>query len=291
MAAGIRRGHSIHRTRAGSRPVSRLASCSSRRCPAPPATNAGRIAVGGSYVVNAATKNAEEVIAFLNSFATPEMGKRWLDKVQVQPGIKSDPSKIGGPQAAYFRRSRRRMPAPNTIFGIPVQVMTGKPKEVFTQVINNAFPAGNISVEDAVKQMEAAIDPKYEPRLGSSDLHRRDPQPRALSRPPICTPWGTITAFLLPALTLYVAFTAYPAVRTLWNSFHTVLPRREEFVGLANFEELRKDEIFWRAVRNTIIWACTSPLIEVQSRCCWRWRSTPRCRARAFSAWPGSRRC
>jgi hypothetical protein len=34
--------------------------------------------------------------------------------------------------------------------------MQGKPKEVFTQVFNNAFPAGTISVEDAVKQMNAA---------------------------------------------------------------------------------------------------------------------------------------
>lgn len=76
-------------------------------------------------------------------------------------------------------------------------------------------------------------------------------------------PWATIIAFLLPALTLYVGFTTYPAVRTLWNSFHRVLPRKEEFVGLANYAELAKDEIFWRAVRNTIVWACTSPLIEV----------------------------
>ena len=67
----------------------------------------------------------------------------------------------------------------------------------------------------------------------------------------------------MPALTLYVGFTAYPAVRTLWNSFHKVLPRREEFIGLANYAELIRDDIFWRAVRNTILWACTSPLIEV----------------------------
>jgi ABC-type sugar transport system permease subunit len=76
-------------------------------------------------------------------------------------------------------------------------------------------------------------------------------------------PWGTIIAFLLPALTLYVGFTAYPAIRTLWNSFHRVLPRREEFIGLANYVELAGDDIFWRAVQNTIVWACTSPLIEV----------------------------
>ena len=76
-------------------------------------------------------------------------------------------------------------------------------------------------------------------------------------------PWGTITVFLLPALTFYVALTAYPAIRTLWNSFHKVLPRREEFIGLENYVELVRDEIFWKAVSNTIIWACASPIIEV----------------------------
>jgi multiple sugar transport system permease protein/raffinose/stachyose/melibiose transport system permease protein len=76
-------------------------------------------------------------------------------------------------------------------------------------------------------------------------------------------PWGTITAFLLPALTVYVSFTAYPAFRTIWNSFHKVLPRREELIGLDNYAELVRDDIFWRAVRNTITWACASPLIEV----------------------------
>lgn len=76
-------------------------------------------------------------------------------------------------------------------------------------------------------------------------------------------PWGAIVAFLLPALTIYVAFTAYPAFRTLWNSFHKVLPRRDVYVGLENYEALIADDIFWRAVRNTITWACTSPLVEV----------------------------
>ena len=58
--------------------------------------------------------------------------------------------------------------------------------------------------------------------------------PRAAPPPDdgVPRPYGTIFAFLLPALTLYVAFTAYPFFRTLWNSFHKVLPRRSEFVGL-----------------------------------------------------------
>jgi multiple sugar transport system substrate-binding protein len=115
------------------------------------------IAVGGSYVGNAATKHPKEVLAFFNSFLTPEVGNRWLDKVQVQTGIKGDPAKLTGPQAAdYFKMIARTNAGDKYYFGIPIQVMTGKPKEAFIQVMNNAFPAGTISVEDAVKQMAAA---------------------------------------------------------------------------------------------------------------------------------------
>jgi raffinose/stachyose/melibiose transport system permease protein len=77
-------------------------------------------------------------------------------------------------------------------------------------------------------------------------------------------PWGAIVAFLLPAFTVYIALTAYPVLRTFYNSFHRVLPRKgDELVGLANYAELARDELFWRAVRNTILWACASPLAEV----------------------------
>lgn len=115
------------------------------------------IAVGGSYVGNAATKHAKEVVAFFNSFLTAEMGNRWLDVVKVQTGIKSDPSKMTDKQAAdYFAMIEKTNKGAKYFFGIPIQVMSGKPKEVFTQVMNNAFPAGNIGVEDAVKQMQAS---------------------------------------------------------------------------------------------------------------------------------------
>ena len=115
------------------------------------------IAVGGGYVGNATTKNAKEVLAFFNSFLTPDMGNRWLDVVKVQTGIKSDPSKMTDKQAAeYFAKIEKTNDGAKYFFGIPIQVMIGKPKEVFTQVFNNAFPAGNISVDDAAKQMQAA---------------------------------------------------------------------------------------------------------------------------------------
>jgi multiple sugar transport system substrate-binding protein len=114
------------------------------------------MAVGGSYVVNADSKRKKEAVAFLNSIATLEMGNRWLEQVLVQTGIKSDPSKIAGPHADYFKLLAATNEGAKYYFGLPSQVMQGKPKEVFTQVINNAFPAGTIDVEDAVKQLSAS---------------------------------------------------------------------------------------------------------------------------------------
>ncbi len=114
------------------------------------------LSVQGSYVANAATKHPKEVIAFLNSMATPDVANRWLENVLVQTGIKADYAKVSGPYAGYFRELQATSDGSKYYFGAPSQVMQGKPKEVFTQIFNNAFPAGSISVEDAVKQMNAA---------------------------------------------------------------------------------------------------------------------------------------
>lgn len=115
------------------------------------------IAVGGSYVGNADTEHADEVLAFFNSFLRPEVGNRWLEAVNVQTGIKADPASISDPRAAdYFSMIAKTNAGGKYFFGIPIQVMGGKPKEVFTQVINNALPAGTISVADAVAEMDGA---------------------------------------------------------------------------------------------------------------------------------------
>ena len=74
-----------------------------------------------------------------------------------------------------------------------------------------------------------------------------------------------ILAFLSPALLVYLGFTIYPALRTFYNSVHTIKPRGvEEFVGLANFRELlTADAVFWKAVANTMIWAAAAPVPDV----------------------------
>lgn len=92
-------------------------------------------------------------------------------------------------------------------------------------------------------------------------VRRHHSMPRTHERPP----WGAISVFLLPALLVFAAFTAYPVVKTFWNSFYKVLPNRpDEFVGLANYTALLfHDDTFWRSVRNTLVWSVASPLFEV----------------------------
>jgi ABC-type sugar transport system permease subunit len=74
----------------------------------------------------------------------------------------------------------------------------------------------------------------------------------------------SIAVFLGPTVLVYVGLTAYPVLRTLYNSFLRIKPRGiEEFVGLANYAELTRDTIFWKAVGNTLIWAGVAPVLDV----------------------------
>ncbi len=114
------------------------------------------IAVGGSFVVNAASKHLDLAVAFLNSMATEEMANKWLETSLVQTGIKSDPSKIEGENAGYFRKLAAVNEGVTYTFGTPVQQMRGTPREVFIQTVSQAFPAGLIGVDEVVEMMDGA---------------------------------------------------------------------------------------------------------------------------------------
>ena len=70
---------------------------------------------------------------------------------------------------------------------------------------------------------------------------------------------------LLPALLMYAAFTLYPVLRTVYNSFHSLRPQNvQEFVGLQNFHDLlTHDRVFWKAVRNTAIFSIVGTIADV----------------------------
>ncbi len=80
-------------------------------------------------------------------------------------------------------------------------------------------------------------------------------------------PWGAIGLFIGPALLLYLTFLIVPVFMTFYNSFHTLrmdLGMKLDYVGLKHYISLvREDSIFRLAVRNSLIWAFTSPLLEI----------------------------
>lgn len=78
------------------------------------------------------------------------------------------------------------------------------------------------------------------------------------------TSWPTLMLFLAPALLIYAALTAYPVVRTFYNSFFIIQDiASTEFVGLAHFSEVFRDATFLAAVRNTAIWSTIAPFFDV----------------------------
>jgi sn-glycerol 3-phosphate transport system permease protein len=64
---------------------------------------------------------------------------------------------------------------------------------------------------------------------------------------------------LLPAAVLLVAFTHYPAVATIVDSFFSTPKgtRGAVFVGLDNYQSMLADPVFWRALDNNIVYAAS----------------------------------
>lgn len=76
---------------------------------------------------------------------------------------------------------------------------------------------------------------------------------------------ATLTLFLGPAILIFAGFTAYPVVRTVYNSLYVVGSKgATQFVGLHNFSQvLLADPVFWTAVRNTAIFTLVGTPLDV----------------------------
>ena len=64
-----------------------------------------------------------------------------------------------------------------------------------------------------------------------------------------------VIPFILPALAVYTVIFIYPAIQALWVSLHSWsgFGRNKVYVGLANYEEMTKDPIFWGALQRTLL--------------------------------------
>jgi len=114
------------------------------------------LAVGGSYVMYSRSKNKDCAGKLLASIATVDNGNKWMQGVLLQTGIKTDPSRIQGIHAPYFKELQERSRNAKFFIGTPLHYMSGKCGDTFSQVLNRAFPGGLVSVDDAASQMDAA---------------------------------------------------------------------------------------------------------------------------------------
>lgn len=73
--------------------------------------------------------------------------------------------------------------------------------------------------------------------------------------------WG----FIAPSFVHLAVFTIAPVAFLLWISVHDwdLLARERPFVGLAHFRELGADPLFWRALRNGLVYALYVPVTMV----------------------------
>ena len=82
-------------------------------------------AVGASFAINSASKHKEVAAEFINAMSTPEMGKRWIETVYLQTGIKADVKSFSGPHAAYFTELMERQKGEDYFIGGPRDLMRG----------------------------------------------------------------------------------------------------------------------------------------------------------------------
>ncbi|MGB6105774.1 MAG: sugar ABC transporter permease [Pusillimonas sp.] len=70
---------------------------------------------------------------------------------------------------------------------------------------------------------------------------------------------------LLPAIVLLAAFTHYPALATLWNSFFSTPKARRPavFVGVDNYQAMLDDPVFWQALWNNLTYALVTIPVSV----------------------------
>lgn len=114
------------------------------------------LAAGGSFVIYSRSKAKDCAGKLLGSMATPENGAKWVQAVALQTGIKTDMSSIQSVHAEYFRELQSRSAGAKFFVGTPLHYMKGRCAETFSRVLNKEFPGGQLSVDDAVGQMDAA---------------------------------------------------------------------------------------------------------------------------------------
>ena len=75
---------------------------------------------------------------------------------------------------------------------------------------------------------------------------------------------ATSYLFLAPFLIFFVMFVVYPMFMCVYTSFFDATMGKEDvFIGFQNYNTLFNDEVFWIALRNTLIIVLVSVVIVI----------------------------
>lgn len=73
-----------------------------------------------------------------------------------------------------------------------------------------------------------------------------------------------ILLFLLPALFLFIAFFVFPiGYVTVMSFFDWNGISAAEFTGFDNYAKIFSDKVFWRSIKNNVIWAFAAVIVQV----------------------------
>lgn len=112
--------------------------------------------VGGSYVVNATSRNPKLAAALLDEMASPDMAKLWVSTVLGQTGAKVDIGSIATAHADYFKDLATANQGAKYVVGIPLDRLKGQCLDTYKQVMNSGLPGGMIGVDQAIELMDRA---------------------------------------------------------------------------------------------------------------------------------------
>jgi raffinose/stachyose/melibiose transport system substrate-binding protein len=108
--------------------------------------------VGGSYGVNARSKNAQKAAELIGTMATPDMAALWMSSVKGQTGVKADAQAMNDP---YFKMLADATKGIKFLPGPMELGMDPSYRDVFFKT-STALVAGHISADAMIKQLEDA---------------------------------------------------------------------------------------------------------------------------------------
>jgi multiple sugar transport system substrate-binding protein len=116
------------------------------------------LGLGGGFGAVSKSPLVAQAVAFIGTFADESIGNMWTGKTSEPTALKTNPAKIESERPEYvaeYVKAHQNVRYPATV-GSATWRRQMKPglREAWVQVVNQALPAGLISVDDAVDRLE-----------------------------------------------------------------------------------------------------------------------------------------